>query len=56
MAELYWMALLRDVNFADYNESPLANAAAEDLSLNLSDFPRGPKEKEQGHAANTISR
>jgi hypothetical protein len=41
MAELYWMALLRDVNFADYNESPLAHAAADDLS-NLSDF-RGPK-------------
>jgi hypothetical protein len=41
MAELYWMALLRDVNFADYAESPLANAAANDLSK-LSDF-RGPK-------------
>jgi hypothetical protein len=41
MAELYWMALLRDVNFADYNSSPLAQAAAADLST-LSDF-RGPK-------------
>jgi hypothetical protein len=41
MAELYWMALLRDVNFADYNTSSLAHAAADDLS-NLSDF-RGPK-------------
>ena len=41
MAELYWMALLRDVNFADYNTSPLAQSAATDLS-GLSDF-RGPK-------------
>ena len=41
IAELYWMALLRDVNFADYAESPLANAAADDLSK-LTDF-RGPK-------------
>jgi len=42
MAELYWMALLRDVNFADYDSSELAQDAAEDLSK-LSDF-RGPKE------------
>ena len=41
MAELYWMALVRDVNFADFNESPIVNAAASDLSK-LSDF-RGPK-------------
>ena len=41
MAELYWMALLRDINFADYNSSPMAHAAAADLST-LSDF-RGPK-------------
>ena len=36
------MALLRDVNFADYETSPLALAAALDLSR-LSDF-RGPKQ------------
>jgi hypothetical protein len=41
MAELYWMALLRDVNFADYATSPLVCEAADDLSK-LSDF-RGPK-------------
>jgi hypothetical protein len=41
MAELYWMALLRDVNFNDYATNPLALAAAADLS-GLSDF-RGPK-------------
>ncbi len=41
MVELYWMALLRDVNFADYGNNPLACEAAEDIS-NLSDF-RGPK-------------
>jgi hypothetical protein len=42
MAELYWMALLRDVNFTDYNTNPIAQAAADDLS-NFSDF-RGPKQ------------
>jgi hypothetical protein len=42
MAELYWMALLRDVNFLDYNSNPITQAAAEDLS-GFSDF-RGPKE------------
>ena len=40
--EVYWMALLRDVNFADYASSPLALAASSDLSR-LSDF-RGPKQ------------
>ena len=39
--ELYWMALLRDVPFTEYNTNPLANAAATDLS-SLLDF-RGPK-------------
>jgi hypothetical protein len=42
MAELYWMALLRDTNFADYDSSALAQAAAADLSK-MSDF-RGPKD------------
>lgn len=42
MAELYWMALLRDVNFLGYDSSPLAQAAADDLS-GFSDF-RGPKD------------
>jgi len=41
MVELYWMALLRDINFADYANSATVQAAADDLS-NLSDF-RGPK-------------
>lgn len=45
MAELYWMALLRDVNFDDYPTNPLAQAAAADLSL-MSDF-RGPKQNGQ---------
>lgn len=40
IAELYWMALLRDVNFLDYHNHPLAKAAAHDLS-NFSDF-HGP--------------
>jgi hypothetical protein len=40
MVELYWMALLRDVNFLDYATNPIALKAAGDLSR-LSDF-RGP--------------
>jgi hypothetical protein len=39
--ELYWMALLRDVNFWDYADSPDAEAAAADLNA-MSDF-RGAK-------------
>jgi hypothetical protein len=42
MVELYWMSMLRDVNFLDYETHPLARLAAEDLSR-LSDF-RGPKQ------------
>lgn len=41
MAELYWMALTRDVPFAEYDTHPLTNAAAADLSR-MSDW-RGPK-------------
>ena len=40
MAELYWMALLRDVHFNDYATDPTAAEAAADLSR-FSDF-RGP--------------
>jgi membrane-associated phospholipid phosphatase len=42
MVELYWMAMLRDVNFLDYETHPFARLAAEDLSR-LSDF-HGPKQ------------
>ena len=41
IAENYWAALARDVNFADYASHPITNAAATDL-LKFSDF-RGPK-------------
>ncbi|MGH3831227.1 MAG: hypothetical protein ACRDRS_12410 [Pseudonocardiaceae bacterium] len=41
MVELCWMSLLRDVPFAEYDNNPVAIAAAEDLTK-LSDF-RGPK-------------
>ncbi|HKQ78932.1 MAG TPA: vanadium-dependent haloperoxidase [Blastocatellia bacterium] len=40
--ELYWMALLRDVNFTDYGTDPGIARAAQDLST-MSDF-RGPKQ------------
>jgi hypothetical protein len=52
-AELYWMALARDVNFSDYATDPLIARAAHDLSK-MSDF-RGPKESGQV-TANTIFR
>jgi hypothetical protein len=41
MGELYWMALLRDVHFADYATNPVALEACHDLSNNFSDY-RGP--------------
>lgn len=41
IVESYWMALLRDVRFAEYATNPLAQQAAADLDA-LSDF-RGPK-------------
>lgn len=42
MGEVYWMALLRDVNFTDYGSHPLVAAAAADISQ-FSDFC-GPKQ------------
>lgn len=42
MGELYWMALMRDVNFSNYASDPLIAQAAADLS-GFSDF-RGPKQ------------
>jgi hypothetical protein len=41
MVEDYWMALLRDVNFRDYNNDVMVAAACTDMNK-LSDF-RGPK-------------
>ena len=41
MAELYWMALLRDIHFSDYSTNADVAAAAASLST-FSDF-RGPK-------------
>jgi hypothetical protein len=32
IAENYWMAVTRDVNFSDYDTHPLTNAAAQDLN------------------------
>jgi hypothetical protein len=43
MAELYWMALLRDVKFTHFEDEPLAAEAADDLS-GYRDF-RGPKRR-----------
>jgi hypothetical protein len=44
-AELYWMALARDIRFTDYASSPLIAQAAADLSA-FSDF-RGPQQAGQ---------
>lgn len=52
-AELYWMALARDVNFADYGTDPIIARATQELSA-LSNF-RGPKEGGKV-TANTIFR
>jgi hypothetical protein len=41
MAEVYWMALSRDIPFSDYGSHPLIAVAADDLSA-FTDF-RGPK-------------
>ena len=41
IAELYWMALARDVHFSDYETNQLTNDAADDLTT-FSDF-KGPK-------------
>src|SRR5258705_14000830 len=38
ISENYWMALLRDIPYSQYSASPVANAAAADLSLYGSDF------------------
>ena len=43
ISENYWMALLRDVPYSDYELNPTANAAAADLSLYGADF-KGAKE------------
>lgn len=43
MAELYWMALARDVKFTDFDADPIVADAAADLSESFSDF-RGPTE------------
>lgn len=42
MVELYWMALLRDCNFADYDSDPTVKKAAAELT-SLKDFT-GPKQ------------
>jgi hypothetical protein len=42
MVELYWMALLRDVNFEDFRTNGDVRAATDELS-NLPNF-KGPKE------------
>ena len=38
MAELYWMALLRDLNFTDYDEEDLAQEAVDDLRNNFGSY------------------
>lgn len=43
IAENYWMALLRDVPFTEYETNPIAHAAAADLTLFGTDF-KGAKD------------
>jgi hypothetical protein len=42
MAELYWMALARDIHFSQYGSHPLIAQAITSLNTEFSDF-RGPK-------------
>ena len=46
IAENYWMALLRDVPFSEYETNDIANAAAADLNLFGADY-KGAKENGQ---------
>ena len=48
IAENYWMSLLRDVPFSQYDSNAIAHDAAADLNLFGSDF-RGPKRDGQNH-------
>jgi hypothetical protein len=43
IAENYWMAILRDVPYTEYQNNPIAHAAAADLTLFGADF-KGAKE------------
>ncbi|MEZ5424779.1 MAG: vanadium-dependent haloperoxidase [Pyrinomonadaceae bacterium] len=47
IAENYWMALLRDVPFEDYPNSPTAQAAAADLNIFGNDFKGAKNAKGQ---------
>jgi membrane-associated phospholipid phosphatase len=42
MAELYWMALCRDINFNDFNGTPIIASAAADLDSNYNRYT-GPR-------------
>jgi hypothetical protein len=42
MAELYWMALCRDVPFGTFDANSTIGEAVADLSTNYSDFPHSP--------------
>ena len=52
--EVYWMALARDVKFADYDSSPITQAAAADMSA-FSDFT-GPKDGNGNVTTQTLFR
>jgi hypothetical protein len=54
MAELYWMALLRDVHFSDYATNAMVSDAVTDLN-GLTDF-RGPKDQNGQVTAETLFR
>lgn len=47
IGELYWMALLRDVNFTEFPANPMVAEAAASLTHEFSDF-RGPTDPNNG--------
>jgi hypothetical protein len=55
MVENYWMALLRDVNFLDYDSSPVAAAAAADLNAFGADY-KAPRDASGNVTAQNLFR
>jgi len=43
IAELYWMSLIRDINFTDYDEKDIVEDAVKALNSEFSAYPNWPK-------------
>jgi hypothetical protein len=47
IAEVYWMSLLRDINFVDYDEKDIVKEAVNALNDKFSEYPHWPKINEK---------